>query len=62
MISISKISDKKTRTFISDLYNNIFLHIIIIMTGTLVSTLVSTLDLPSQALITQEIFITNKSK
>jgi hypothetical protein len=59
VISISEISDKKTRVFISDLYNNAFLHIIIIiMTGILVSTL----DLLSQALTTQETFITNKSK
>jgi hypothetical protein len=58
MISINKILDKKTRVFISDLYNNLFLYIIIAITGILVSTL----DLLSQVLITQEIFITNKSK
>jgi hypothetical protein len=58
MISISEISDKGTRTFISDLYNNTFLYTIIIMTGILASTL----DLPGRVLITQEIFITKKSK
>jgi hypothetical protein len=58
MISISEISDKKTRAFTSDLYNNTFLHIIITLTGILVLTL----DLLSQALITQETFVTTKSK
>jgi hypothetical protein len=46
--SISEISDKKTRAFTSDLCNNTFLHIIIVLTGILASTL----DLLSQALIT----------
>jgi hypothetical protein len=55
---ISEISDKEARAFISDLYNNIFLYIIITITGILVSTL----DLLNQALTTQEIFITNESK
>jgi hypothetical protein len=58
MTFINEISDKKTRVFISDLYNNIFLHIVIIMTGVLVLIL----DLLSQVLIIQEIFIINKLK
>jgi hypothetical protein len=58
VISISEISDKETRTFISDLCNNIFLHSI----TTITRILASTLDLPSQVLITQETFITNESK
>jgi hypothetical protein len=58
MIFISKISDKKARVFISDLYNNVFLYYIITITGILVSTP----DLLNQVLIIQEIFITNKSK
>jgi hypothetical protein len=58
MISINKISDKETKTFISDLYNNTFLYIVITITGILVSIL----DLPSQVLTTQETFITNKLK
>jgi hypothetical protein len=71
--SISEISDKETRAFISDLCNNTFLHTVIILTGIPASTPdlpsqaltgipASTLDLPSQALTTQEIFATNKSK
>jgi hypothetical protein len=44
---INKISDKETRTFISDLCNNIFLYIVIIITGILVLIL----DLLNQALI-----------
>jgi hypothetical protein len=58
VISISKISDKKTRTFISDLCNNTFLHIVIALTG--IPVLI--LDLLSQVLITQETFVINKLK
>jgi hypothetical protein len=56
--SISEISDKEARAFISDLYNNIFLYTIITLTGILVLML----DLLSQALTTQETFATNESK
>jgi hypothetical protein len=58
MTSISEISDKEARIFISDLYNNTFLYTIIALT----EILALTLDLLNQALITQETFITNKSK
>jgi hypothetical protein len=58
MISINEILNKKTRVFTSDLYNNIFLYVIITITGILVSIL----DLLNQVLTTQETFITNKSK
>jgi hypothetical protein len=58
VISISKISDKKTRAFTSDLCNNTFLHTIITLTGILALTL----DLLSKVLTTQETFVTNKSK
>jgi hypothetical protein len=58
MISISEILDKKTRVFISNLCNNIFLYIVIVMTGILALML----DLLNQVLIIQEIFIINKLK
>jgi hypothetical protein len=58
VISISEISDKGARVFTSDLYNNTFLHIVIALTGILASIL----DLLSQALTIQEIFITNELK